>query len=252
MGLNAMTHADRHRHHRHPRRAAARARRLVVARQPSSAPQGRRLTRRVPASGVVHVQEPARRALRRRSAACRPRSDGPIRRRASDDRREPRQRDRVSARSREHPDRFFGSIDIDPNQGMGAVRALRHAVEELGVKALAALPVGTIPQRAVDDADLVPDVRHVHRPRHPVRAVHGNPRTPGAVRATARDGPRPRVLRVPRVGGRDPPRVRAVGRPDGQAHAQVAEPALLHVGVRTEVLPEARSSTTRTPAAPIA
>ena len=53
---------------------------------------------------------------------------------------------------REHPDRFFGSIDIDPNLGMGAVRALRHAVEELGVKALAALPVGTIPQRPIDDA----------------------------------------------------------------------------------------------------
>jgi predicted TIM-barrel fold metal-dependent hydrolase len=57
---------------------------------------------------------------------------------------------------RDHPDRFFGAFEIDPNAGMNGVRALRAAVEELGVKAASGLPVGTIPQRAVDDAAWFP------------------------------------------------------------------------------------------------
>jgi predicted TIM-barrel fold metal-dependent hydrolase len=56
----------------------------------------------------------------------------------------------------DHPDRFFGAIEVDPNTGMEGVRALRRAVEDLGVKAAAALPVGTNPQRAVDDAQWYP------------------------------------------------------------------------------------------------
>src|SRR5436853_6558848 len=36
---------------------------------------------------------------------------------------------------REYPDRFFGSLEVDPNRGMGAVHDLQRAVEELGVKA---------------------------------------------------------------------------------------------------------------------
>jgi predicted TIM-barrel fold metal-dependent hydrolase len=57
---------------------------------------------------------------------------------------------------REHPDRFVATINVDPNAGMDGVRALRRAVEEFGVKAAAALPVGTIPQRAVDDPQWYP------------------------------------------------------------------------------------------------
>jgi predicted TIM-barrel fold metal-dependent hydrolase len=65
--------------------------------------------------------------------------------------------DRTALRAlREHPDRFFGAVHVDPNAGVAGVHALRHAVEELGAKAASALPVGTIPQRAVDDAGWFP------------------------------------------------------------------------------------------------
>jgi hypothetical protein len=56
----------------------------------------------------------------------------------------------------EHPDRFVPTTNIDPSSGMDAVRALRRAVEDFGVKAAGALPVGTFPQRAVDDAAWYP------------------------------------------------------------------------------------------------
>lgn len=65
--------------------------------------------------------------------------------------------DGVSVRAiREHPDRFSGAISVDPNAGMEGVRALRHAVEELGAKAAAAMPTGVIPQRAVDEPQWYP------------------------------------------------------------------------------------------------
>ena len=57
---------------------------------------------------------------------------------------------------RDHPDRFWGTADVDPNTGMDGVRALRRAVEELGVKAASALPVGTIPQRGIDEPGWFP------------------------------------------------------------------------------------------------
>jgi predicted TIM-barrel fold metal-dependent hydrolase len=56
----------------------------------------------------------------------------------------------------EHPDRFVPTTTIDPSSGMDAVRGLRRAVEEFGVKAAGALPVGTFPQRAIDDAAWYP------------------------------------------------------------------------------------------------
>ena len=52
---------------------------------------------------------------------------------------------------RDHPDRFIASFDVDPNAGMAGLRALRHAVEDLGVKAATSMPAGTFPQRAADD-----------------------------------------------------------------------------------------------------
>src|SRR4051794_27594590 len=39
---------------------------------------------------------------------------------------------------KEHPDRFFGSFEVNPNRGMDGVRELVRAVEELGVKAATA------------------------------------------------------------------------------------------------------------------
>jgi predicted TIM-barrel fold metal-dependent hydrolase len=57
---------------------------------------------------------------------------------------------------RDHPDRFFGSFEVDPNQGVDGVRALRRAVDELGVRAATAFPAGTFPQVPVDDARWYP------------------------------------------------------------------------------------------------
>jgi predicted TIM-barrel fold metal-dependent hydrolase len=57
---------------------------------------------------------------------------------------------------RTHPDRFFGSYEVDPNRGMDAVRDLQRAVEELGVKAATAFPAGLYPQVAINDAKFYP------------------------------------------------------------------------------------------------
>jgi uncharacterized protein len=57
---------------------------------------------------------------------------------------------------RTHPDRFFGSYEVDPNRGMDAVRDLQRAVEELGVKAATAFPAGLNPQVAINDAKFYP------------------------------------------------------------------------------------------------
>src|SRR4051812_46895218 len=39
---------------------------------------------------------------------------------------------------KDHPDRFFGSFQVNPNQGMDGVRELVRAVESWGVKAATA------------------------------------------------------------------------------------------------------------------
>ncbi len=57
---------------------------------------------------------------------------------------------------RTHPDRFFGSYEVDPNRGMDAVRDLQRAVEELGVKAATAFPAGLNPQVPINDAKFYP------------------------------------------------------------------------------------------------
>jgi predicted TIM-barrel fold metal-dependent hydrolase len=56
----------------------------------------------------------------------------------------------------EHPDRFFGCVDVDPNRGMDAVRDMVHAVEELGVKAASAFPCGLNPQVPINDKKFFP------------------------------------------------------------------------------------------------
>jgi predicted TIM-barrel fold metal-dependent hydrolase len=57
---------------------------------------------------------------------------------------------------RGHPDRFVGSHHVDPNRGMDAVRALKRAVEELGVKAATAFPAGYCPQVPINDKKMFP------------------------------------------------------------------------------------------------
>jgi uncharacterized protein len=56
----------------------------------------------------------------------------------------------------QHPDRFFGSYEVNPNKGMEAVRSLQRAVEELGVKAATAFPAGLNPQVPINDKKFFP------------------------------------------------------------------------------------------------
>jgi uncharacterized protein len=51
---------------------------------------------------------------------------------------------------RDHPDRFLGSYEVDPNQGVTGIRALRAAVSDLGVRAATAFTAGTFPQVPLD------------------------------------------------------------------------------------------------------
>ena len=57
---------------------------------------------------------------------------------------------------KQHPDRFFGCVQVDPTRGMDAVRDLTRAVEELGVKAASAFPCGLNPQVAINDKKFFP------------------------------------------------------------------------------------------------
>jgi uncharacterized protein len=49
-----------------------------------------------------------------------------------------------------HPDRFVGSWTIDPNGGMAGVRELVRAYETWGLRAVAFMPHGNMPQVAID------------------------------------------------------------------------------------------------------
>ena len=51
---------------------------------------------------------------------------------------------------RDHADRFIASYDVDPNRGVAGIRALRAAVNDLGVRAATAFTAGTFPQVPLD------------------------------------------------------------------------------------------------------
>ncbi len=57
---------------------------------------------------------------------------------------------------RQHPDRFFGSFEVNPNLGMEGVRDLVRAHEEIGVKAATAFPAGLCPQVPINDKKFYP------------------------------------------------------------------------------------------------
>ena len=139
---------------------------------------------------------------------------------------------------KEHPDRFVAAISVDPNDIMGVLAPHRRGAREVGHPRRRHLPVRPVPadphQRAAD----VPGLRQVRGARHPGVRERRRPRS------ASEDGPaeggvhRRRDVRLPRPRVRDPSRVRAVGGPRGEAHAQVAGPALLHQRVRAQALPE--------------
>lgn len=58
----------------------------------------------------------------------------------------------------EHPDRFWGLLNVDPNSGMAALRAIDAAVEQWGDQLKAVHTWGTAlqPQVALDDKKMYP------------------------------------------------------------------------------------------------
>jgi hypothetical protein len=56
----------------------------------------------------------------------------------------------------EHPHRFFGSYEVDPNRGMEGVRDLVRAHEEFGIRAATAFPAGMVPQVPINDKKFYP------------------------------------------------------------------------------------------------
>jgi predicted TIM-barrel fold metal-dependent hydrolase len=57
---------------------------------------------------------------------------------------------------KDYPDRFFASLQVDPNAGMDGVRDLVRAYEEVGIKAATAFPAGLNPQVAINDKKFYP------------------------------------------------------------------------------------------------
>jgi predicted TIM-barrel fold metal-dependent hydrolase len=57
---------------------------------------------------------------------------------------------------REHPDRFFASIGINPNDGMDAVRKIDRYAHDWDLKCVGAFSAGLYPQVALDDKKFFP------------------------------------------------------------------------------------------------
>jgi predicted TIM-barrel fold metal-dependent hydrolase len=55
-----------------------------------------------------------------------------------------------------HPDRFVASFNVDPNEGMEAVRKLDAAARELDVRSAQVFPAGLLPQVPINDKKMYP------------------------------------------------------------------------------------------------
>jgi uncharacterized protein len=62
----------------------------------------------------------------------------------------------VLAALREYPDRLSGSLMVDPNRAMDAVRELERAVSELGIIAAQYMPAGVVPPVPINDKKAYP------------------------------------------------------------------------------------------------
>ena len=56
----------------------------------------------------------------------------------------------------DHPDRFFGAYEFDPNKGMDEIRMLIKMHETYGIKAATAFPAGYLPQVPINDKKMYP------------------------------------------------------------------------------------------------
>ena len=57
---------------------------------------------------------------------------------------------------KEHPERFFASYEVNPNNGMDEVRKIAALHQRFGLKALTAFPSGLCPQVPIDDKRFYP------------------------------------------------------------------------------------------------
>jgi predicted TIM-barrel fold metal-dependent hydrolase len=55
-----------------------------------------------------------------------------------------------------HPDRFFASFEVNPNEGMDAVRKITHMKETFDIKAVSCFPAGLNPQVPINDKRMYP------------------------------------------------------------------------------------------------
>src|SRR5690606_28067114 len=53
-------------------------------------------------------------------------------------------------------DRFIFDMPVDPNGGVDAVRAIRRAHAEVGIKAISVFPCGCVPQVPINDKRMWP------------------------------------------------------------------------------------------------
>ena len=208
-------------------------------RVPAQEPARPRVARRVRVPGAVHVQERAAPGGGRRSGPVPARADGPVRHREGHARRVvrrgPERRLAAGAEGAPRPLLREPRGRPEPRHGPGPRPAARGrgARREGGDR----VPRGPVPAGPDQRREVLPDLREVHRARHPDLRVRGRARAAGAVRAPVRRPHRRGVLVLPRAEVRHPPRLRAVGRPRGEAAAEVAEPLLLDLRVRAPLLP---------------
>jgi uncharacterized protein len=86
---------------------------------------------------------------------------------------------------RDHPDRFFSCVNVNPHRGMEAVRDLRRMVESFGVKAANGMASALVPPEAINGKHWYPiyaacvdlDIPMIHcvgvpGPRLPMAAQH--------------------------------------------------------------------------------
>ena len=252
--LDAHDHAHRHRRHR------------PDARHP-----------RGPQEGLVRV--PASRSSRtrsRRTASSRPSTcsrtcptdldgdadpvavvlerDGPLRHREGDARRRLRRAAATAARARRRstPTASSARYEVDPNRGMDGVRDLvQGRTRSSASRRPPRSRPGCTPQVPINDKQFYPLYAKCIELDIPICVCAGVPGPAGADGAARTSSCIDEVCWFfPELQVRDAPRRRAVGRPRGEAHAQVAEPLLLDLARSRPGTTRRRSSTTPTPAAP--
>ena len=76
-------------------------------------------------------------------------------------------REATSGALKDHPDRFVGSLEIDPNDITGTVRKIRAAHDGVRHQGGDHVPRRVQPAGAGERPALLPDLPDVHRPRHP-------------------------------------------------------------------------------------